>query len=365
MQPSSHFSASYREARSRFLEAARSLGAEPRAELNPAAGPSGEELATDVLRIGPARAERVLVTICGTHGVEGYCGSGVQVGWLQSGLWREVPQDVPGGFAQVLIHAINPYGFAWNRRVTEDNVDLNRNFVDFEAPLPANEGYEQLHAVLCPAEWTEATVAAAQQASDRFAEAKGAHGLQAAISGGQYRHADGLFFGGERPTWSRRTLLSILERELAGARRVAVIDYHTGLGPYGYGERIAIHQPGSAAERRVAEWYGGDFTNPAAGTSTSARLTGTISDGLERRFPDLELGMIAVEYGTEPVPEVLEALRADNWLHAHGEPATPLGREIKARIRKAFYGDTDGWKQAIWERAVATQREAVAALAGS
>lgn len=362
MQPSSYFSASYREARRRFSAAAGGIGGEMRSLVNSATGPAGEELATDVLRIGPARAERVLVTLCGTHGVEGYCGSGVQVGWLESGLWREVPHEAPGGVAQLLIHAINPFGFAWDRRVNEDNVDLNRNFADFDAPLPVNEGYEQLHDALCPAEWNEATLAAAREASDRFAEAHGAVGLQAAISGGQYRHPDGLFFGGDRPTWSHRNLLSILERELAGASRVAIIDYHTGLGPYGYGERIAIHRPGSAAEQRIAEWYGGDFTNPASGTSTSAVLSGTISDGLEERFSDLEIAMVSLEYGTEPVPEVLEALRADNWLHAHGDLGSPLGREIKARVRNAFYGDTDGWKQAIWERAVATQREAVAAL---
>ncbi|SMF46071.1 Protein of unknown function [Tistlia consotensis] len=360
MQPSAYFSANYREARSRFLEAVQGIGATAAAEVNPTAGPSGETLATDVLRIGPADAERVLVSISGTHGVEGYCGSGVQVGWLQSGLWREVPE----GVAQVVIHAINPYGFAWNRRVTEDNVDLNRNFLHFDQPLPENPGYDELHPVLYPEDWTEESVAAAEAAEERFAEAHGPLAVQQAISGGQYRHPDGLFYGGRQPTWSHRTLLSVLERELAGARRVAIIDYHTGLGPYGYGERITVHAPGSTAEARVAEWYQGDFTNPAAGTSTSAVLQGTNCGGIERRFPDLELGMIALEYGTEPVPEILEALRADNWLHGRGNPATPLGREVKARIRNAFYGDTDSWKRDIWERAVDTQRLAVAALAG-
>lgn len=361
MQPSRYFSASYQEARSRFLDAVRNAGGTAAAEINPAAAPAGETLATDVLRIGPAQAEKVLVTISGTHGVEGYCGSGVQVGWLESGLWREVPQSV----AQVMIHAINPFGFAWNRRVTEDNVDLNRNFIDFDGPLPINEGYERLHAVLCPEAWTEETVAAAEVACARYAESHGAHGLQAAISGGQYLHPDGMFFGGTQPTWSHRTLLGILERELAGAKQVALIDFHTGLGPYGYGERITVHAPGSAAERRIAEWYDGDFTNPAAGTSTSAKLNGTNCVGIERHFRDLELSMIALEYGTEPIAEILEALRADNWLHCKGDPATPLGREIKARIRNAFYGDSDSWKRDIWERAVETQRKVAAGLAGS
>ncbi len=361
MHPSRYFSADYREARERFLAAASRTGATPVAETNPAAGPSGETLSTDVLRLGPTDAERVLVTISGTHGVEGYCGSGVQVGWLESGLWREAPE----GVAQVHIHAINPHGFAWNRRVTEDNVDLNRNFPDFDAPLPENAGYETLHAALCPAEWSAETIAAAERASEAYAAEHGPLGLQGAISGGQYRHPDGLFYGGARPTWSHRTLLSILERELAGARHVGILDYHTGLGPYGYGERITVHAPGSAAEQRVAQWYGGDFTNPLSGTSTSAVLAGTNCAGIERRFGERALTMVALEYGTEPVPEILEALRADNWLHRHGDPATPLGREIKARIRNAFYGDTDRWKQDIWERGIDTQRRALAGLAGS
>ncbi|MEJ0064575.1 MAG: DUF2817 domain-containing protein [Caulobacteraceae bacterium] len=43
-----------------------------------------------------------------------------------------------------MIHAINPYGFAWLRRVTEENIDLNRNWIDFSQPPPANPGYDEL-----------------------------------------------------------------------------------------------------------------------------------------------------------------------------------------------------------------------------
>ncbi len=50
--------------------------------------------------------------------------------------------SVPDDLAVVLIHAINPYGFAWIRRVNEDNVDLNRNCIDFGAAIPENPGYD-------------------------------------------------------------------------------------------------------------------------------------------------------------------------------------------------------------------------------
>ena len=80
----------------------------------------------------------LLVTISATHGVEGFCGSGAQVDWLTLGG----PEQLPAGVAALMVHAINPHGFAWLRRVTEEGVDLNRNFVDFTAPLPENAGDE-------------------------------------------------------------------------------------------------------------------------------------------------------------------------------------------------------------------------------
>ena len=49
----------------------------------------------------------------------------------------------------MLLHALNPYGFAWDRRVNEDNADINRNFVDFTHP-PENEAYEALAAEIAP-----------------------------------------------------------------------------------------------------------------------------------------------------------------------------------------------------------------------
>jgi hypothetical protein len=84
------------------------------------------ELRTDVARIGPDAAARVLVLISGTHGVEGFCGSACRTAAVSLSLF----DDLPSQTAVILIHAINPFGFAFLRRVTEANVDLNRNCVD-------------------------------------------------------------------------------------------------------------------------------------------------------------------------------------------------------------------------------------------
>jgi hypothetical protein len=356
-----YFAADYREARRKFREAAESAGAALAIYVNSAVrGPDGEELATDVARLGPRDASRVLLTISATHGAEGFCGSGAQVGSFESGLGSELPPDT----ALVAVHAINPYGFAWLRRVTEDNVDLNRNFVDHGGPLPKNPGYDELADAICPADWSDGVRRVARERLEDYGRKHGPAALQFAITAGQYNHGDGVFFGGERPTWSRATMLKVVSGHAASARRLGIIDFHTGLGPWGYGEPIVAHNPESPALARARQWYGDRVTVPALGNSTSADVRGDILTGVEHRYRDIEVTGLALEYGTLPFMQVLDAVRADNWLHAHGKPDSPQGREIKAMMREAFYGDQDDWKSMIVEQALAAQRNALRGLIG-
>jgi len=356
-----YFSADYREARQKFRDAAARAGAALTAYVNPKVkGPNGEELSTDVARLGPRDASRVLITISATHGAEGFCGSGAQVGAFEAGLGRELPADN----ALVAVHAINPYGFAWLRRVTEDNVDLNRNFVDHASVLPRNPGYDELADAICPSEWRDPVLAKARHRLEDYGRKHGAAALQFAVTAGQYNHADGVFYGGAQPTWSRGTLLKIIAEHASHARRLALIDFHTGLGPWGYGEPIVTHAPNTPALARARQWFGDRITCPALGNSASADVKGDILTGLETRHQGADFTGLALEYGTLPLQQVLDAVRADNWLHAHGNVESPQGREIKAMVRDAFYGDKDDWKSMIFEQAIAAERNALRGLGG-
>ena len=355
----SNFSPTYAEARRKFLAACDGAGATVFSHRNPTTGPDGGELFTDVAWLGPFEAGKVLVASSATHGVEGHCGSGCQIGHLQAGHY----DDLPPGTAVLLVHAINPYGFAWSRRVTEDNVDFNRNNIDFDRPLPENPDYGKVHAMLVPDDWDGAARHAAEQAIREFVAEHGEKTYQSYVTGGQYQFADGLFFGGVRPTWSRMTLEKIIADRLVGRRAVAVLDYHTGLGPYGHGELICVHEPGSEPLRRARVWYGDEVTCPAEGSSTSAIVRGSIVDTYERKLPqNTNLTVVAIEYGTLPVQDVIDALRADNWLHLRGDVNAPLGREIKDQIRAAFYQDHDDWKGMVFDRSLEVTRKALAGL---
>src|SRR5579883_3253855 len=235
MNSADSFSADYQAARAKFLEAARAAGAALVDSYgNPNRGPDGGELATDVAWFGPRAAEKVLVLVSGTHGVEGFCGSGAQIDWLRRG---EVA-SLPAGAAALVVHAINPYGFAWLRRVTEENIDLNRNWIDFGGQLPRNAAYDELADAAVPREWTEESQGRTGKILAAYGAQHGALALQQALSGGQYQHPGGGVYGGKGASWARRTQETIYADFLGGARAVAIIDYHTDLGPWGYAEPI-------------------------------------------------------------------------------------------------------------------------------
>ena len=116
---------------------------------------------------------------------------------------------LPKDTGALIVHAINPYGFAWTRRVNEDNVDLNRNFVDHDKGYPKNDGYLALADAILPKTWAKEDLESTQRVLDAYAQKNGAFALQGAITGGQYTHADGVFYGGSKPTWSNRTIRAI------------------------------------------------------------------------------------------------------------------------------------------------------------
>lgn len=354
------FSADYPQAREKFRAAAHAAGAMVDEILHPLRGPRGEPVAVDLAWLGPRAAERVLVTFSGVHGVEGFCGSGAQVDWLRRGEGA----DLPAGVAVLHIHAVNPWGFAWLRRMTEENVDLNRNWVDFTADPPANPGYQALRQVLNPVDWSAETQAATRAALAEFGRAHGHAALVEASGGGQYGDPQGIFYGGAAPVWARRTLTQVLMERLAVARAVAVIDFHTGLGPWGFGEQIIVEGPGEPAYHRARDWFGAAITSMAKGSAAISKVSGDTLEGVPRLLAHAETTCVALEFGTLPGARVLNAIRADNWLHVHGDPVGPEAAAIKAEIRAAFYGDRPDWKGMVAGQALITTRQALAGLAG-
>lgn len=356
------FPADYAGARATFLERCAAAGADVTSLRHPThTTPDGEPLHTDVAVLGDPGAPRAFVAMSGTHGVEGLGGSGCQSAFLAEGG----AASLPDGVVLVLVHAVNPWGVAHLRRTNEDNVDLNRNFVRHgEEEPPPNPRYEELHPHVLPDDWDGPAHAAANQAIAAALVEWGGREVQEALTSGQYTRPDGLFYGGDRPTWSNRTWRAVLDRWVAGRTHVAFVDLHTGLGPYGVGEVIFRARYDGGGLERARRWYG-DVTSSEEGSSVSTVIGGTTHSAVVDAAPDAEITTITLEFGTRSGRDVLSALRADNWLEHRGAPGSPVAAQIKAQLRDAFYPDEDGWKELVAARAVEVLGNGIAGLASA
>jgi acyl-coenzyme A thioesterase PaaI-like protein len=359
VDPVAAFGATYAEARAKFLAActARRLAVETH-EHPSRRGPAGETLAVDVAVLGPGEATSALVITSATHGAEGYCGSGVQVALLADDAFAAYVER--RGVAVVMVHALNPWGFAHVARTTEDNVDLNRNFRDF-AVATRNDAYLEVHDFMLPSSWPPAPEQEARMAA--YLGERGPAALQAALSTGQCERPDGLFFAGTQATWSHRVIREVLRRHAGSRERLGWIDVHTGLGPSGHGEKIFAGPNDAKMLARARSWWGGDVTSIYDGSSTSAQVTGMLFHAALEECPAAEYTGIALEYGTRAMPEVTRALRARHWLTAHPEATAHQRAEVLKLTRDAFYIDTPTWKSMVVGQGRAVALQALAGLA--
>jgi hypothetical protein len=353
------FEPDYFAARDRFRRAAAGLGW--RVEVHPidAAGPRGEQLTLDVAASSSGDPARLLVVSSGLHGVEGFLGSAVQVALLEE--WGTA---APPAVDCLFLHGLNPYGFAWLRRVDEHNIDGNRNFLlDGERFQGSHERYAQLDAFLNPRQpsalWAPFTFRALPLVL-RY----GVPALRQAIAEGQYDYPRGLFFGGSEPSQVHRLLDEHLPRWLQGAKTVFHLDFHSGLGVRGTCKLLIDYALSAGQRARLTEWFGAEsFQAPgSAGIAYVAR--GGFGRWCASRGLAPDYLFAYAEFGTYGPMQMLAGLRAENQAHHWGAPDAPATRRTKERLKELFCPADDGWRSQVLDHSRALVRRVLRELHG-
>ncbi|HEX4904971.1 MAG TPA: DUF2817 domain-containing protein [Acidimicrobiales bacterium] len=348
----------YDESRARFLHAARGSGAAVTSHPIEARGPRGLELTIDTARVGAADPERVLLVLSGVHGVEGFVCSALQADLLD-GL-GELPSDM----AVIAIHAVNPWGMAWWRRQNESNVDLNRNWQRDRGVPFDNDAYDELHPLACPDSSELPDVGQMLAAAQSLVEARGLAWVRDGITVGQYRHPDGLHYGGARTEESNRILEAVVPQLVGGATRVMTVDLHTGHGPWGELTALSEQPPGSPQDTFHRAWC--DRVEATSGNpdATTARKAGPIAGGLAAVLPDATCFAATLEVGTADDLTQLGATYQEQWVHRRADRSDPKYKDVVWAYRCCFTPDDASWEQ----RALTAGREhltrAVEAVAG-
>lgn len=357
MSPTAAFSPDYDTARARFREAVDGLHWQLETHGVGVAGPDGEELTIDIGYCPACDTDKALVVSSGVHGVEGFFGSAVQLTLLQR--WAAEP---PTGVHCVLLHGLNPYGFAFLRRGDQDNIDLNRNFLmpgEQYAGSPA--GYAALDGLLNPpsppSRWEPFTLKALC--------AIARHGMQqmrSTVASGQYDFPRGLFYGGAEPTRSHQLLNEHLPRWLQGSRTVAHLDFHTGLGQSG-NCKLLINYPLSELQRKwLTEWFGADSYESSDCSTIAYDARGEFGRWcVSRKLADQYLFACA-EYGTADPVKMLAGLRAENRAFHWSEPASESTVRAKQQLKELFCPASESWRTQVVQHGVGLVGRAIQGL---
>jgi hypothetical protein len=339
MQANEFFTSDYGQASIRFRESATAAGAEWESLPLKAKGPAAEPLAIEVAWLGAEQPRRVLLHTAGLHGVEGFAGSAIQLAILS-----RLPK-LPPDAAVAFLHVLNPYGMAWLRRFNENNVDLNRNFLapgdEFRG---AAEAYRNVYKMLNPTTPPQPFDFFLPQAAGAILR-YGFANLKQAVAEGQYEFPQGLFFGGRQIEESAEVLLAWVKRRLAGAKRVCVIDIHTGLGRYGEDVLLVERRADPEADRHLRERLG-PRAQPWHKSGVAYQIRGGFVQALERELPGMEVAAVGQEFGTWSPVKVIYALREENRLHHFGDPHD-LAHPAKRRLVEAFCPADSGWRGRI------------------
>lgn len=354
------FSETYAEARRKFLALAAAKGTAVVSSVHPTErGAEGEDLAIDIATFGDPDAEKTLFLVSGTHGQEGFIGSALQIAFLQDLI-------IPEGINVVALHALNPWGFSHRSRTDEANIDLNRNFADYGEGLVQDELYPILFRALCPDDWTEETIDWSGVRDDVI-RTHGSKHMVTVLAGGQADEPTGLNYVGKGPSWSRTVVTELLPRIFARARRIAFIEWHTGLGPFGELSHLCSFAPGSPAYERVFDWMG-----EAARTSFAATFEvtkgeipsyqGLFTAWLPSAAPHAESTGLLIEVGTHDNLTVGNAVRMDRWLR-FGRGHSSTSRDVMVRAMMDGLNPSDPtWREKAMANGLDAQRRALDGL---
>ncbi len=308
------FGTDYHTCREHFVQSAGANAHNVRSFPHPTLGNAG--VAVDAVQIGSGPKLRVLIS--GAHGVELPFGSAVQCAVLDGEVM--IPEEV----TLLLLHAINCFGAYHQRRFTDGNIDLCRNFST--PPFPANPLYERL------APWLNAAPDAADEA-DRtlaaMAEEMG-RGYIAGIMGGQFDDPHGFSYGGTEPCWSRGVLESLLQPFVGEVTDLVVLDLHTGVGPFAVPSLVCLQDASGVA--RATSRFGPEITAPLAQRADGGTLhpaVGHPTEGYERLFAGIPVTSMVLEMGTLPPTDTLPVLLQEHRFERHGQAQSDAAQALR------------------------------------
>jgi len=348
------FPETYEASRARFrgnLQSLQKLW--PKADLHQHAMSFDKDLSMDwIYSEATDTNEKILVFTTGEHGIEGYVGSAM----LQKFIEETMPKLNPRTTGILLIHAINPWGMKNHRRGNRDNIDLNRTFVmngDFDPAF--NPEYDKINAFLNPrGKFTNILFANLFYIFGLgwHVVRMGMRDFRYALLLGQYRHAQGLYYGGKEMPEETRIIMDLYHMALRDYGQYLQLDMHTGYGP-----RYQMSLVNSALDKDSSEHYVKRFGYPLVVAATADEFYAIRGDMIDyvyalhqKEFPSRKLYATSFEFGTlgDTLYGLFQSPRVmihENRSFWHGAGSDNLLVRAKKGLEELFNPSSHAWKE--------------------
>ncbi len=298
--------------------------------------------------------KNLLILSSGVHGVEGFVGHAVQSLFIDRFLDEELIENT----GVLLIHSLNPYGLKHMRRVTDNNVDLNRNSPSTDNLYSTvNEGYPKVYELINPQKKVKVS-----SVENRFFFLKAVNEirkvsmpvLRQAVLQGQYQYPKGLYFGGLSPEPQIDSLRPIIERICDPYQTILAIDLHTG-----YGERGVLHffQDPVDKERmdKIESLFAG-YTIDWGNTEDFYTVTGDFTDFVEALNSEKQFYPMTIEYGTLNSQTTMGSLKSihimilENQGQQFGYASERDSIKVKHDLLEMYFPASVNWRNHIMEQ---------------
>jgi hypothetical protein len=348
----------YLEARDRFREMAIDLSAKyPNIEWFEIRVPSeiDPDLTLGVCHL-PAQnvGGNLFILSSGVHGVEGYAGHAAQELFVDKFLNDDLLQKT----GVLLIHSLNPYGFKHIRRVTENNVDLNRNSsINPDLYQTQNEGYPKVYGLINPQYRVNV-----KSLGNRFFFFKAINEirkaslpvLRQAVLQGQYKFPEGLYFGGQKQEPQIDSLQAHIKRIIEPYSRIMMVDIHTG-----YGERGKLHlfpNPLEGEERKQLEEMYEGFEIDWGDSDDFYTVTGDFAGFVNALAGDRVFYPMTFEYGTLNSQTTMGSLKSihimilENQGKQFGYKSAKDSIKVKTDLQEMYLPKSESWRNHVMEQ---------------
>ena len=350
------YPSSYENSRTRFIQSLDLIQQKwPQAHLESHPLKDHPSLSVDWIWADAPQQENFVFISTGLHGIEGYVGSAMMKIFIEEFLPHMDSQNT----GLLLVHTINPWGMQNFRKVNENSVDLNRNFVSGEFNPTDNPDFLRLQYLINPQKPARSFLMENLLFGGRLIKAlltAGTDSISNAALFGQSYSSNGIFYSGKQPEEETLVLMDLCHTALEKYRTVIHLDLHSGYGPrHPMNLSLSQYDPLSSSEISVKFNYPLALkVAPGEFYAMFGDITAYYYEIRNKEFTDRTFFACAFEFGSfgDSLLQRIRSLRAmvfENQLHWHGAVNEAAAAAIRHEFRELYFPSETGWREKALE----------------